>query len=315
MIPSVMDIKPASLPEASNDPPRKLLGKLFHGKAPVNPPRSPTVPVIPDYHPEFALAPILGTTPTLLSRMVPPQGRAVAYAWICKKWCKEGENWLAQTLHLPGHEKCGVDIRIEWARSSKRESDPPLRKSSSGNIQGEPDSPIPPVPSLPASPVPEESRGRHAINLTIPASPRFNRRKASGSASGRTSDVEYDSDPEDSEVPWVCTVAIRASKELALPHEAQGPPLRLKVASLAPAPHHPKVVAQLKMQYPLPDVDLHEAILFNNRRLPGSPGSQPEGCLVLTAEEIKDIVCSTVLWLVVREGFSSLSKRNKRRLS
>ena len=35
----------------------------------------------------------------------------------------------------------------------------------------------------------------------------------------------------------------------------------------------------------------------------------------LTAEEIKDIVCSTVLWLVVREGFSNLSKRDKRRLS
>jgi hypothetical protein len=95
----------------------------------------------------------------------------------------------------------------------------------------------------------------------------------------------------------------------------QGQPLRLKVASLAPAPHHPKVVAQLKMQYPLPDIDLHEAILFDNRRLPGAPGSQPEGRLVLTAEEIKDIVCSTVLWLVVREGFSNLSKRDKRRLS
>lgn len=142
----------------------------------------------------------------------------------------------------------------------------------------------------------------------------FNRRRASKSSNGRTSDVEYDSDPEDSEVPWVCSVVIRASKSLSVPIEMQEPPLRLKVASLAPAPHHPKVVAQLKMQYPLPDVDLQEAILLDNRRQPGAPGSQPEGRFVLTAEELKDLVCSTSLWLVVRE-FGGLSKKCKRRLS
>ena len=30
--------------------------------------------------------------------------------------------------------------------------------------------------------------------------------------------------------------------------------------------------------------------------------------MVLTAEEIKDVVCSTGLWLVVREGFGGIGK-------
>lgn len=308
----------ALLPEPSNEPPRKLLGKLFPGKALANMSDLAPSPPLSDYHPEYTLPPILGTIPTLLSKTVPPQGRAVSHTFICKRWYKEGgDNWIAQTLHLSGQEKAGVDIRLEWARALKRESDAPSRKSSSGNLQNESLSRIPPVPSLPGSPVPDEPRGRPPLNLTIPATPMFCRRKASTGSMGRTSDVEYDSDPEDSEVPWVCSVVIRPSKDLLrppTPGEVQEPPLRLKVASLAPAPHHPKVVAQLKVQYPLPDIDLFEATLLQNRRLPGAPGSAPEGRLVLTAEEIKDLICSTVMWLACRE-FSGFSKKDKRRLS
>lgn len=90
-------------------------------------------------------------------------------------------------------------------------------------------------------------------------------------------------------------------------------PLRMKVASLAPAPHHPKVVAQLKTQYPLPDVDLREAVFIQREPEvePGVPAPPPEGRFILTAEEIKDIVCTTAMWLVIREGFSGLTKKVK----
>jgi hypothetical protein len=247
---------------------------------------------------------------------------------VCKKWSKvkEGEeSWLAHAIQLMGNDKCGVDIRIEWARGNgkQRDGDVQSRKSSSmSNLRAEPEAEIPPVPSLPQL-LDDESRGRSTGNLSIPR-PLFSRKRSMGSqlSTGRASDVsDADSDPEDSEVPWVCTVVIRASKFLA-PHlhaltgndEKQTrdtAPLRLKVASLAPAPHHPKVVAQLKVQYPLPDLDLWHADLLPARK----DSEAPEGKHTLTAEEIKDVVCSTVMWVVVREGFSGLSKKCKPRLS
>ena len=319
---------PPPEPAVAEQPqPRKLLGKFFQAKpTPAVAVREPSPSPIPNHHPTFALAPVLGTTPTLFSRVVPPQGRAVAHTWMCKKWCKVGDgedNWLVQAINLIGNDRCGVDIRVEWARGNRRDADTASRKSSSmSNLRADADAEIPPVPSIPQSPSEDRGRAPTATNLTIPRPPLFTRRKRSGgSSTGRTSDVSDESDPEDSEVPWVCTVVIHPSKLLS-PHasppsdEKTSAPLRLKVASLAPAPHHPKVVAQLKMQYPLPDVDLWNADLLPRKNsVPGTPGSAPAGRHILTAEEIKDVVCSTVMWVVVREGFSGLSKKVKPRLS
>jgi hypothetical protein len=36
------------------------------------------------------------------------------------------------------------------------------------------------------------------------------------------------------------------------------------------------------------------------------------GGTMLTAEEIKDVVCSTAMWLVVREGFGGIGKVTRR---
>lgn len=36
------------------------------------------------------------------------------------------------------------------------------------------------------------------------------------------------------------------------------------------------------------------------------------GTLTLTAEEIKDVVCSTGLWLVVREGFGGVGRVSRK---
>jgi hypothetical protein len=323
-IPSSMVSNMIEEPVNEPAPSRSLFGKLFHPKSSSSHTQNAENATLPassstsDFHPEFALAPILGTTPTLFSKTVPPQGRAMAHAWICKKWCKEGDdNWVTQALNLAGHNKCTVDIRIEWSRANKRDIDPPSRKPSSHSLRTDvaSDADVPPVPSLPSSPAgSDEARGRPALNLTIPGSPLFARRKASNPSIGRVSDVEEDSDPEDSEVPWICTVAVRATKDIAPGKTAsQAPPVKIKVASLAPAPHHPKVVAQLKMQYPLPDVDIYEGVMLKREGLPGALDSQPEGKLILTAEEIKDIVCATSMWVVVREGFSGLSKKCKQR--
>lgn len=321
-----LPVMPEPLPVEQPLPqPRKLLGKFFHGKpapAPIVSVPEVSPSLFPNYHPTYVLPPVLGTTPTLFSRIVPPQGRAVAHTWMCKKWSKvdEGEDWFTQAMQFIGNEKCPVDIRVEWSR--RRDGDASSRKSSSmSNLRAEADADVPPVPSLPI-PASDDKRRLSTTNLTIPIAPLFTRKKRSaGSSTGRTSDVSDESDPEDSEVPWVCTVVIRPSHSRAhnaapVTDEKQTAPLRLKVASLAPALHHPKVVAQLKMRYPLPDVDLWNADLMPRKYTEsGEPERAPEGRHILTGEEIKDIVCSTVLWVVVREGFSGLSKKVKPRQS
>ncbi|KAJ7756354.1 hypothetical protein B0H16DRAFT_1417400 [Mycena metata] len=148
-----------------------------------------------------------------------------------------------------------------------------------------------------------------------------------------------DSDPEDSETPWTCTVKVR---RLALHHararshhgfggqdrgreerereekaqqerEWRKEVLRIKVGTLSPTPHHPKVVAMLKVPFPLPDVDVERMVvrkreMGQNAMMKPGPGHG----LMLTAEEIKDVVCSTGLWLVVREGFGGIGKVSRK---
>jgi hypothetical protein len=255
---------------------------------------------------------------------------------------------------------------------------------------------------------------------------------------------EEESDPEDSERPWNCYVHVRrapiyrargsrtslaaasgASGMAAHPHPHPQPPsfihgthgtqgddveegesldIKLRVACLMPAPHHPKVVAQVKTPYPLPDIVFDRptnlptaqgsgfskytnifssnsnstsaqdsasntmSSKFSNAsghansngqlvdsnghgnghgngngnghgngngngnvdnlsaRKPGARLRQrdpdasradlddphgPNAPLVLTAEEIKDVVSCTGLWLVVREGYGGLAKKRK----
>ncbi|KAJ7574022.1 hypothetical protein C8J56DRAFT_839458 [Mycena floridula] len=138
-----------------------------------------------------------------------------------------------------------------------------------------------------------------------------------------------ESDPEDSETPWVCTVKVRRVVD-GVPTKSDKPSsvLKLKAATLSPTPHHPKVVAMLKVPFPLPDLlmggagdDPNEpgpgAVLVQREsgRGPASPplpssGSHghPPGTLSMSAEELKDLICSTGLWLVVREGFGGIGK-------
>ncbi|KAF8660705.1 hypothetical protein AX16_001572, partial [Volvariella volvacea WC 439] len=165
--------------------------------------------------------------------------------------------------------------------------------------------------------------------------------------------------------------------------------IKIKVGTLSPTPHHPKVVAMLKVPYPLPDIEIDKLNVVSRKKdgdgqsakgvegrregkkesptststsplsvflffghfdtpsrsmfvekglnLVGwwnvdgwtGPTLAPSYCkarrprpvdphhnsstpgyagITLTAEEIKDIVCSTGLWLAVREGFGGIGK-------
>ena len=157
-----------------------------------------------------------------------------------------------------------------------------------------------------------------------------------------------DSDPEDSETPWVCTLKINrtvpsfsmSSDFSSRSRKGSGAKevLKLKVGTLSPMPHHPKVVAMLKVPFPLPDVEVERLNL--RRRVPGSiPGQggvnelgearrplstsqDPTSSesnqadvykgLEFSAEELKDIVCSTALWLIVRQGTGGVGRINRK---
>ena len=150
-------------------------------------------------------------------------------------------------------------------------------------------------------------------------------------------DDDEDSDSEDSETPWVCTLKIRRVAHvlkqqqggstagvgvLSLGSESSkksdNEQLRLRVGTLSPTPHHPKVVAMLKVPFPLPDVEV-ERMEVVKRPVYGMNGTgeseqekEPYLGLTLTAEDIKDVVCCTGLWLVVREGFGGVGKVNRK---
>ncbi|KAH8915996.1 hypothetical protein BT69DRAFT_1288155 [Atractiella rhizophila] len=86
-----------------------------------------------------------------------------------------------------------------------------------------------------------------------------------------------ESDPEDSESPWICQLQLPKSRSVTL-------------SNLSPAPHHPRVIAQLTMPY--------------NMRSEGG----------LTVEELKDMVFVTSLWLLIKERLGGLGIKRKNEL-
>ena len=143
-----------------------------------------------------------------------------------------------------------------------------------------------------------------------------------------------ESDPEDSETPWTCAVSVQrvthpssarqSSSVYSRPSIPTSPTsyqqpdqgVRLKVATLSPTPHHPKVVSMLKVPFPLPDIEVDKMAVRRRILTPtgiARPGTSTghEG-LILTAEEIKDVVSCTGLWLVVREGFGGVGRVNRK---
>lgn len=118
-----------------------------------------------------------------------------------------------------------------------------------------------------------------------PASPRQSSdgRSLKGSSAHGDDDGEF-SDPEDSEESWSCHLVLSCST-------------RIPIGTLSPAPHHPKIVAQLAVPFPLPDLS-HTGLCADGAGL--------------TREEIKDIICVSALHLMMRESFGGLGKVRKR---
>ncbi|KDN41122.1 hypothetical protein RSAG8_07676, partial [Rhizoctonia solani AG-8 WAC10335] len=137
--------------------------------------------------------------------------------------------------------------------------------------------------------------------------PRPRQKSASPPKRVLSSSDDGDSDPEDSETPWSCTLRI-------VPLDSSSSPLKLRLAHLVPAPHHPKVIGQFKMPFPLPDVSIQELELVpRSAQDPfGMDAKQGGGEMVMSSEEIKDVVCTTALWLMVREGFGGLSGKKRK---
>lgn len=156
-----------------------------------------------------------------------------------------------------------------------------------------------------------------------------------GSSAGRhrEEDDGDESEPEDSETPWTCTMVLSrvgeggtgavspatAATVAAAADGASANHTCVRVATFSPTPHHPKVVALLKVPFPLPDIIVDRLQVCRRTVSPqgiarpswGGGGDEPDG-LVLTAEEIKDVVSSTGLWLVVRENIGGVGKISRK---
>jgi len=209
-------------------------------------------------------------------------------------------------IHPPPSQ---IPVRFEWSRNSKKlhhrrrteEAQARLRASTSLNAS---------VTSIDRHAGVEASRSNASLTVEDAiAAPRVSngdarrstsrpssfisgaghrspRRSMDTSAAGSSAphgddDSGDESDPEDSETPWNC-------------HLVLGPTTRIPLGTLSPAPHHPKLVGQLAVPFPLPDLS--------------GTGLGPDGA-GLTREELKDVIIVTCLHLVVRESFGGLARR------
>jgi len=299
--------------------------------------------------------------------------RALMYVWLMKKWLKrrpvaegEGGGVFGESGHFGGFNLKGsnvpemgyggVEVRFEWKRG-KVKSGKEGRKSRRGRastIGVESDDEL----AVRERTREREERGSVSSNVKERLLDKRRNRMSTGSFSTTTASEEGggegsiggkvklrregtiddgdDSDPEDSETPWVCTLKIRRITKLAT--DMISPPasafsdfpksaaqlqiMKLKVGTLSPTPHHPKVVAMLKVPFPLPDVEVERMGVVHRKGFSPQQEQEQEEAeeeerapyygLTLTAEEIKDIVCSTGLWLVVREGFGGVGRVSRK---
>ena len=293
---------------------------------------------------------VLGIHPLCSSPSYPPQGRPHSYTWIVRKWIKgSNESLLSNAIgHIsplglseerrhsrPPPEEGAVEVQFVWSRSKKKRR---VREGGQqiGNSSRRASTIGPPKTGTASSPHRSGTadKGSSAAERRLSAASGVSASTGSevGSSAGRTrgDDAGDMSDPEDSETPWTCTLVVSrlgsGSGAGALP--SPGSPngsggsddtatVRVRVATFSPTPHHPKVVALLKVPFPLPDIFIdrmqvcRRAVSAQGIARPSWNMDSPDG-LVLTAEEIKDIVSSTGLWLVVRESIGGVGKVSRK---
>ncbi|KAI1790522.1 hypothetical protein LXA43DRAFT_973543 [Ganoderma leucocontextum] len=339
----------------------------------------------------FLQPPVLGLQPSLSATTFPPRGRPTKYVWVVRKWLKGAPENLLSGMRDKFQSRGSfatapveslVEVRFEWSRGKSgkkrrgREDRARLKRhslvpSSAGqsttSFDHHHEGPPPVVVQDPpmttrqkrASLGPADARRSidshrsEAASASVAASDEGHAR---ASPSTTAEDGGDESDPEDSETPWTCTLIVRRLNPSRLPSSfgAEGAKggsgsstCKVKVAGVVPTPHHPKVVALLKVPFPLPDIEIERVnvrkrivtpagvarpaphsderpgtangngtggsrkSLFGGKEAAAGNDAQAEG-LILTAEEIKDVVSSTALWLVVREGFGGVGRVSRK---
>jgi len=345
-----------AVPSQGNDKRNSLLGPTISGQhleRSTSPPSS--IPTSSLLQP-----PILGIHPLCSSPKYPPQGRPHSYTWVVRKWIKGSNGGLLgnvighmnqlglsddrRQLRTPPEEGA-VEVHVVWSRGKKKRK--PLRDGNQtvganrrastmvGGGGGPPDkrgSASPPSRS--------GTTDRAEKRLSTTSGQSMSTASEVGSSAGRFPRGEDDGDesePEDSETPWTCTLVLSRVGEggggavspasAATAAAADGTSsnyTRVRVATFSPTPHHPKVVALLKVPFPLPDIIVDRLQVCRRAVSPqgiarpswdvpngSGGGDEPDG-LVLTAEEIKDVVSSTGLWLVVRENIGGVGKVSRK---
>ncbi|KAK7684997.1 hypothetical protein QCA50_011832 [Cerrena zonata] len=312
---------------------RKFLGKMFKKKSTDIPAasgsRRPSLPSETQTqlsHPSSASARrTLGVTPHLESPVYPPRGKhPKSYTWVVRRWLKYDDSQTSL-----------VEVRFEWKRAKakgKGREEGLQRRTEDGS-----DKEI--SRERTATSAPPVFRQQLPLNPPV-ASPR---RK-----SFEMDDPDEESDTEDSDTPWTCslvcnrhTSTISTSPAHAAAQHKQPQETRLRVGSVIPAPHHPKITAMLKIPNPLPDIDLGNGTAHKRgvkslgrpkESRPTTRSSPPSfpvytrsavGSLlsslhdfstptIMTAQEIKDIVSCTGIWLIVREGFGGIGVERRK---
>ncbi|KAG8957851.1 hypothetical protein FRC03_009750 [Tulasnella sp. 419] len=241
---------------------------------------------------------------------------------------------VMQNVHGGNFDGAGVEVKFEWSRGKgskarakekerrmkRREGTTDISRPSSVYGMAVPEPPTVVRPSM------DSSSRRSSSHSGGSGKDQPNRRKTNGTngsaplpapAHEDQDDDGAESDPEDSDTPWTCTLWVGPithpdePSPVSTAYPTNFPAtLKLKLGTMTPAPHHPKILTQLKMPYPLPDVDVEKCELVWDRvngeeATPGSRG------MMLSAEDIKDVVSVTGLWLIVREGFGGLERRRK----
>ncbi|KAK0200705.1 hypothetical protein DFS33DRAFT_1354256 [Desarmillaria ectypa] len=309
------------LPRRSVDVPLAEKEEPVAAMTAANVPREVLLPATLGIQPLLSIStPNPAAYPTLVtlftSSAYPPAARGVfsgrgpaMYVWTVRRWLKgEGGSVLAGMLRGSSQTAVGEgsEVRVEWRRGKSKS------KKGAKNLHR-----------------PGTARRKRTSVGSVSS---VSATSADGFSKSRTEEDDgEESDPEDSETPWTCTVKVkrlgptlpRTSTSTNRNSPASVPSVKLKVGTLSPTPHHPKVVAMLKVPYPLPDVEVERVGIVRRRVVSLGEGEgdgvgrkvvsegTPTG-LVFTAEEIKDVVCSTGLWLVVREGFGGVGKVSRK---
>ena len=278
----------------------------------------------------FSTKRTLGVLPFLECPVIPPQGKYPgAYTWTIRRWLKYEDIGRIPT-----------EVQFEWRRAKKKEktrAEGLRRKTMEYERAKERTTSSAPPPFR--QHIPQSQSQPHV-------SPR--RR------SFDMEDPDEESDTEDSDTPWVCTIICsrldtNPSDSSSQPAASNQQPqaLRVRVGSVIPAPHHPKVAAMVKIPDPLPDINLRKCTAQkrsqNTTKRPATGTSTSDRPLntqssqsnfpmhsrsalesllssihdlsmplVLTSREIKDIVVCTGIWLIVREGFGGVGLEKRR---